>query len=44
MAKYVHGSMDYEVQEKTFARFIKIVAWCAGLIILFLAFLAMVDG
>ncbi len=44
MAKHEHGTMNSEVQEKTFYGFIKFVKWSIILILLFLVFLAIVDG
>lgn len=44
MAKHEHGTMYTGVQEKTFAGFISISKWSAILVILFLVFLAMVNG
>ncbi len=44
MAEHEHGSMNIEVQEKTFASFVKIVAWGAVLSLAFLVFLAIVNG
>lgn len=44
MAKHEHGTMQTDTQEKTFAGFVKIIAWAIVLILLFLVFLAMVNG
>lgn len=44
MAEFKHGSMDTEVQEKTFAGFVKAVKWSSIAIICFLIFLAIVGG
>jgi hypothetical protein len=44
MAKFEHGKMDIQVQEKTFAGFVKAVTWGSVLVMLFLVFLAMVNG
>lgn len=44
MAKHEHGTMDTSTQEATFGAFIKIVVWATVLILLFLVFLAMVNG
>jgi hypothetical protein len=44
MAEYKHGSMDIETQEKTFASFIRITTYGAIAVILFLIFLALVNG
>ena len=42
--KHKHGTMDITVQEKTFAGFVKFVTWSIILILVFLVFLAMVNG
>lgn len=44
MAEHKHGSMDITTQEKTFAGFIKMVIWGAGISIGTLIFLALVNG
>lgn len=44
MAKHEHGSMNADVQEKTFERFVKIVGWSIVWILVFLVFLAIVNG
>ena len=44
MADYKHGSMDIRSHEKTFAGFVHLVTWAAGLIVVFLIFLALVNG
>lgn len=44
MADHEHGKMNVEVQEKTFAGFTKTVGWASIIILLFLVFLAMVNG
>lgn len=44
MAEHEHGSMYTGVQEKTFSGFIKTVKWSSILIVVFLVFLAMVNG
>ena len=44
MAEYKHGEMDIEVQEKTFAGFVKWVTTGAVCVIAFLIFLAIVNG
>jgi len=44
MSEYKHGSMNTEAQEKTFAGFVKAVAWVATFALSFLVFLAIVDG
>lgn len=40
MAEYKHGEANIEVQENTFAGFIKLVSWGAGISIGILIFLA----
>ncbi|MEI4484710.1 aa3-type cytochrome c oxidase subunit IV [Frigidibacter sp. MR17.14] len=44
MAEHHPGSMDITTQEKTFAGFIRFVTWSCVLIVLFLVFLALVNG
>jgi len=44
MAKHEHGKMDTEVQEKTFAGFIKGSAIVAGVAILVIVFAGLVNG
>ncbi len=44
MADHEHGNMDTHVQEKTFEGFVKTVTWTVIVILLFLVFLAMVNG
>ena len=44
MAEYKPGSMDIRVQEKTFAGFIRMVTWGAGLSVLVLIFLALANS
>jgi hypothetical protein len=44
MAEHKHGSMDIRVQEKTFAGFIRMVSWGAGISIGILVFIALVNG
>ena len=44
MAEHKHGSMNTQVQEKTFAGFIRMVPWGAGISIGILIFLALVNG
>lgn len=44
MAEHEHGKMNIETQEKTFAGFVKAVSWVAIGSLLFLVFLAMVNG
>jgi hypothetical protein len=40
MADYKHGEMNIDVQEKTYAGFIKLVLWGAGISIGILIFMA----
>jgi hypothetical protein len=44
MADHKHGSMNTDVQEKTFAGFIKASTWVAGASIGILIFLALVNS
>lgn len=44
MADHKHGEMNTDVQEKTFDGFMKIVTWTCVVIVLFLIFLAIVNG
>lgn len=44
MAEHKQGSMDISVQEKTFAGFIRMVVWGAGIAIGVLIFLALANG
>lgn len=44
MAEHKHGEMNIEVQEKTFAGFIKASMWVAGLSIAVLIFLAIFNS
>ncbi|MGB8621355.1 MAG: aa3-type cytochrome c oxidase subunit IV [Paracoccaceae bacterium] len=44
MADYKHGSMDVEDHEKTFEGFVRVATWVAGLCIVTLIFLALVNG
>ena len=44
MAEHKHGSVDIKVQEKTFAGFIRMVTWGAGISIGILVFLALVNA
>ena len=41
---HVHGSMDIRAQEKTFAGFIRMSVWVAGIAIGILIFLALVNS
>ncbi len=44
MAEHKHGSMDIEVQEKTFEGFIKFATWGAVISILVLIFMAVFNS
>ncbi|WP_372886105.1 aa3-type cytochrome c oxidase subunit IV [Shimia sp.] len=44
MAEHKHGTMNTDVQEKTFAGFIKASTWVAGLSIGVLIFLALFNS
>jgi len=44
MAEYKHGSMSTKEKEKTFAAFIHMVAWGAGISIAVLIFMALANG
>lgn len=44
MAEHKNGSMDIRVQEKTFAGFIRMVTWGAGISIGILIFMALVNA
>ena len=44
MSEHKHGEMDISVQEKTFETFISTVIYTAAGIIVFLLFLALVNG
>jgi hypothetical protein len=44
MADYKHGEMNTDVQEKTFAGFIKLVTWGAGISIGILIFMAIFNS
>ncbi len=44
MADHKHGSMNIEVQEKTFAGFIKASIWVAGVSVGILIFMALVNS
>lgn len=44
MAEYKHGDMDIKEQEKTFDGFMGLVTKSVIVIVLFLIFLAMVNG
>jgi hypothetical protein len=42
--EYKHGSMDIRAQEKTFAGFIRMSVWVAGISIAILVFMALVNS
>ena len=44
MAEHKHGSMDIREHEKTFAGFIKLAMWTAGISIGILIFMALVNA
>ncbi len=44
MAEHKHGSMDIRAHEKTFAGFIKMSMWVAGISIGVLIFMALVNA
>tara|TARA_R110002124_G_scaffold276873_1_gene447852 strand:- start:232 stop:366 length:135 start_codon:yes stop_codon:yes gene_type:complete len=44
MAEHKHGSMDTKVQEKTFAGFIRMAIWGAGIAIAVLIFMALANS
>lgn len=44
MADYKRGSMDISRQEKTFAGFVRMVAWGGGIVIALLVLLALANG
>ncbi|SHI95790.1 aa3 type cytochrome c oxidase subunit IV [Shimia gijangensis] len=44
MSDHKHGSMNTDVQEKTFSGFIKASTWVAGLSIAVLIFMALVNS
>lgn len=44
MAEHEHGSMNIEVQEKTFNGFIRLTTWGAGISIAVLIFLALANA
>jgi hypothetical protein len=44
MAEHAHGSMDIREHEKTFAGFIKLSIWVAGISIGILMFLALANS
>ncbi len=44
MAEHKQGSMDIRAQEKTFAGFVKMSMWVAGIAIAVLVFLALANA
>jgi hypothetical protein len=44
MADYKHGSMDIRAQEKTFAGFVRMTTWGAGIAICVLIILALANS
>ncbi len=44
MAEHKHGSMDIRAQEKTFAGFIKLTIWGAGIAICVLILMALANA
>ncbi|MCL4188715.1 MAG: aa3-type cytochrome c oxidase subunit IV [Rhodobacteraceae bacterium] len=44
MAEHKHGSMDIRAQERTFAGFMRMMVWGAGITIAILIFLALVNA
>jgi len=44
MAKHEHGKMDIRDHEKTFAGFIRLATWGAGISIVVLIFLALTNS
>jgi Bacterial aa3 type cytochrome c oxidase subunit IV len=44
MAEHKHGSMDIRNHEKTFAGFVKMAVWVAGLSIAALIFMALANA
>lgn len=44
MAEHKHGTMTTRAQEKTFAGFIKMMTWGAGIAIFLLVFLALANA
>lgn len=44
MADHKHGTMNTDVQEKTFAGFVKVTTWAAGISIAALIFLAIFNS
>ncbi len=44
MAEHKHGEMDITAHERTFAGFIKVICWVAGLSVTALIFMALVNS
>ena len=44
MAEHEHGTMNIEVQEKTFAGFVKATTWSCVAIVIALIFMALVNA
>ncbi|MFZ1725262.1 MAG: aa3-type cytochrome c oxidase subunit IV [Albidovulum sp.] len=44
MADHKHGSMSIKTHEKTFAGFVRMAAWAAGIVIAVLIFMALVNA
>lgn len=44
MAEHEHGKMDTRAQEKTFAGFVRLTTWGAGISIAILVFLALTNA
>lgn len=42
--EHKHGSMDIRAQEKTFAGFVRMTTWVAGISIAILIFMALVNS
>ena len=42
--KHEHGKMDISEQERTFDGFVKMIAWGAGISILVIVFIGLVNG
>ena len=44
MAEYKPGKMDIRAQEKTYAAFIRMSTWAAGIVIMFLVIIALANA
>ncbi len=44
MSEHKHGEMDIAAHEKTFEGFVRAAAWCGGLSIAVLIFIALVNS